>query len=151
MKFGQLEVLVEDLFALGVGVAESRPKEGSSLGAREMHWHDGLISVDRHQLILLAVDINRGVVCAVSDLIEDSRLERLVRVVVAHLRGVVVAIERRMLALADRLDGFLALVEQHLQDWLEDLSEPVFWRLGQLSGVVDVLVDAVVARHAVFT
>lgn len=90
-ELGQLEVFIVDLFTFAF--AKSRPEEGSSLGAREMDGHDRLISADRHQLILLAVDINRGIVCAVSDLIEDSRLERLVGVVVAHFRGVVVAVE----------------------------------------------------------
>lgn len=56
-----------------------------------------------------------------------------------------------MLALANVLVGLFGLLQQHLQDGLEDLSQPIFWRLGKLLGVVDVLVDAVDACHAVFT
>lgn len=92
MKSRQLEVLIVDLFTFGV--LKSCPEEGSSLGAGEVNGHDRLISVDRHHLILLAVDINRGIFCAVSDLVENSRLEGLIRVVVADLRGVIVAIKR---------------------------------------------------------
>lgn len=53
--------------------------------------------------------------------------------------------------MAGAFGGFLAFLQQHLQNWLEDLSQPVLGRLGLLLGVVDVFVGAVAARHAVFT
>lgn len=143
MKLRQLIVGV-DLLA---SVVDGRPEESSNIGASEMNRHVSLIAIDRHQLLFLAVNINSRIVGGVSDLIENSRLKCLIRVVITDLGGEVVAVE----GLADMLVGLLAFVQQHLQDRLEDLSQAIFRRLCQLLGIVDVLVDAVDARHAVFT
>lgn len=145
MKLRQLIVGVD----LVASFVEGRPEEGSNIGASEMNRHVSLIAIDRHQLIFFAVNINGGIVGGVSDLVENSRLKCLVRVVITDLGGVVVAVEG--LALADMLVGLLAFVQQHLQDRLEDLPQAIFRRLCQLLCIVDVLVDAVDARHAVFT
>lgn len=143
MKLRQLIVGV-DLLA---SVVDGRPEESSNIGASEMNRHVSLIAIDRHQLLFLAVNINSGIVGGVSDLVENSRLKCLIRVVITDLGGEVVAVE----GLADMLVVLLAFVQQHLQDRLEDLSQAIFRRLCQLLGIVDVLVDAVDARHAVFT
>lgn len=143
MKLRQLIVGV-DLLA---SVVDGRPEESSNIGASEMNRHVSLIAIDRHQLLFLAVNINSGIVGGVSDLVENSRLKCLIRVVITDLGGEVVAVE----GLADMLVGLLAFVQQHLQDRLEDLSQAIFRRLCQLLCIVDVLVDAVDARHAVFT
>lgn len=144
MKLRQLRFLLVVTF-----VVKSRPEEGSGIGAGEVNWHEGLISVNRHKSIFIAIHEYSGIFTAVSDLVENSRLKRLIGVVVADLRGVVVAVER--LALADMFSALLALAQQHLHDRLEDFSQPIAWRSLQLLSVVDVLVDAVDARHAVFT
>lgn len=101
--------------------------------------------------MFIAVNVKCGIVTGVSDLVENSRLKSLIRVVVADLVVVVVALERRILALADMFAGLSGLLRKHLQDGFEDFSETIFRRLRQLLSVVDVVVDAVDARHAVFT
>lgn len=89
-------------------VVKSGPEEGSCLGAGEVNRHVSLASTHWHDSVFVGVNINGRVVTAVSDLVENSRLQGLVGVVVTDLGCVVVAVERRILAREGAFGGFLA-------------------------------------------
>lgn len=148
MKLRQLSVWETVTF-----VIKSSPEECSCVSSSEVYWHESLISVDWHQLIFIAININSGVIAAISDLVENSCLQGFIRIVVADFWTVVVAVERRVFAFANVFSAgvFLSFLEQHFQDGFEDLFQTIFWWFCQLLSVVDVVVDAVHARHGVFT
>lgn len=74
-------------------VVKSGPEECSCIGAGEVNGHVGLAAIDRHDSVFFGVNIDSSLVSAVADLVENSRLQGLVGVVVADLGSVIVAVE----------------------------------------------------------